>query len=119
VDTPLEAVIGLLRPGVRLALTDGHDGGRIIETLAEGRTRSETWDAVPPERVVDPTGAGDVFLAALLAAIARPDLTTQAGSGNAVSDLGFAATVASFVVEAPGLLGVPDREAVLRRLGRA
>jgi sugar/nucleoside kinase (ribokinase family) len=117
-DVPLETAVGLLRPGARLALTDGHHGGRIIEILSDRRTRSQTWDAVRPERDVDPTGAGDVFLAALLAAIARPDLTTRAGVGGPISDLAFAAAAASLVVEAPGLQGVPDREAVLRRLGR-
>jgi sugar/nucleoside kinase (ribokinase family) len=118
-DTPFGAVTGLLRPGSRLALTDGHDGGRLIEVMADGRTHAQTWDAVLPEREVDPTGAGDVFLAALLAAIARPDLTIQVGTGRPTSGLAFAATTASFVVEAPGLLGVPDRGAVLRRLGQA
>jgi len=113
----LETVTRLLRPGARLALTDGHDGGRLIHVLANGRTHEQTWDAVPPEHVVDPTGAGDVFLAAMLAAIVRPDLTTGAG-GRATSELAFAATTASFVVEGPGLHGVPVREAVLRRLGR-
>jgi sugar/nucleoside kinase (ribokinase family) len=116
-DVPIETVTGLLRPGARLALTDGHDGGRLIRVGRDGRTRTQAWDAVPPEHVVDPTGAGDVFLAALLAAIARPDLTTKAGNGPSTSALAFAATVASFVVEAPGLHGVPDRESVLRRLG--
>ena len=36
----------------------------------------------------------------------------------ATTDLVFAAATASFVVEAPGLRGVPDRVAVLDRLGR-
>jgi sugar/nucleoside kinase (ribokinase family) len=117
-DVPLDAATGLLRPGARLALTDGHHGGRLIRVLRDGRIRSQTWEAVPPEREVDPTGAGDVFLAALLAANIRPDLTTRAGNGRPTSDLAFAATTASFVVEAPGLTGVPDREAVQRRLGR-
>jgi sugar/nucleoside kinase (ribokinase family) len=117
-DTSLSAVTRLLRPGARMALTDGHDGGRLIEVLPDGRTSSQTWDAVPPERLVDPTGAGDVYLAALVAAIVRPDLTTRAGKGRAVVELAFAAATASFAVEAPGLQGVPDRDAVFRRLGR-
>jgi len=116
--TRLSAVTALLGPGARLALTDGHDGGRLLTVMPGGHTRSIAWAAVAPERLVDPTGAGDVFLAALLAAIVRPDLTSQAGPGRPVVDLAFAATVASFVVEAPGLTGVPDRPAVLARLAR-
>lgn len=116
--TPLEAMTGLLRPGTRLAVTDGHDGGRLLRILDSGRTRAETWPAVQPANVVDPTGAGDAFLAALLAVMVRPDLTTRATAGRPAADLEFAAATASLVVEAVGLLGVPDRAAVLRRLGR-
>ncbi len=116
--TPLEGMTRLLRPGTRLALTDGHDGGRLLRILADGRTSTESWPAVPPRNVVDPTGAGDVFLAALLAAVVRPDLTTRAPGGRPTGDLKFAAATASLVVEAVGLLGVPDRAALLRRLGQ-
>jgi sugar/nucleoside kinase (ribokinase family) len=114
----LETSVGMLRRGARLALTDGHRGGRLIDVLADGRTRSRTWAAVPPEREADPTGAGDVFLAALLATIIRPDLTIRAGNGRPIDDLAFAAATASFAVEAPGLQGVPDRVSVFRRLGQ-
>lgn len=116
-DVPLEVASRFLAPGTRLAVTDGHDGGRLIRVGRDGGMASEAWHAIPPVRVVDPTGAGDVFLAALLAANARPDLTTRAGNGRPSSDLAFAAATASFVVEAPGLQGVPDRDSVLRRLG--
>ena len=115
-DTSIDAVVALLQAGARLALTDGHDGGRLYEVLADRGTREVTWEAIPPARVVDPTGAGDVFLAALAAATVRPDLTSHAGTGRPTTDLLFAAATASFVVEAPGLLGVPDRVAVLDRL---
>ena len=114
--TRLSAVTRLLRPTARLALTDGHDGGRLLTVMPGGRNRFTSWAAVAPDRVVDPTGAGDVFLAALLSAIVRPDLTTQAVPRRPVADLAFAATVASFVVEAPGLAGVPDGDAVRARL---
>ena len=116
-DISLEAAVGLLRPGTRLALTDGHRGGRLINLPAGGRTRSVAWTAIAPAREVDPTGAGDVFLAALLATIIRPDLTTRAVRGRSIRDLVFAAATASFAVEAIGLHGVPDRVAVLERLG--
>ncbi len=117
-ETPLEDVTPLLKPGARLAVTDGHDGGSLFRILRDGRTRAVTWTAIPPARLVDPTGAGDVFLAALVGAIARPDLTRPGGRRRPAADLEFAAAAASFVVEAPGLTGVPDRSAVLDRLGR-
>ncbi len=116
-DTPLQAITRLLRPGARLAFTDGYHGGELITVMPDGQTRSVRWAAVPPDRVVDPTGAGDVFLAALLAAMVRPDLTVRAAR-RAIGDLEFAAAAASLVVEAPGLHGVTDIAAVLARLER-
>jgi 1D-myo-inositol 3-kinase len=116
-ETPLSVVTALLRPGASLAVTDGHDGGSLIRVLGDGRTRAVSWAAVRPARLVDPTGAGDVFLAALVAAMVRPDLLAGATTRRPTSELAFAAAAASFVVEAPGLLGVPDRVAVLERLG--
>jgi sugar/nucleoside kinase (ribokinase family) len=115
----VSALVELLRPGARLAVTDGHDGGRLIRAGWAGRARAERWAAIPPERLVDPTGAGDVFLAALAAAIVRPDLTIRPGRrASMAAHLEFAAAAASFVVEAPGLQGVPTLEAVLSRLAR-
>jgi sugar/nucleoside kinase (ribokinase family) len=116
-DTPIETLTRLLRPGARLAITDGYHGGELITVTADVVTRSVRWAAVPPERVVDPTGAGDVFLAALLATKVRPDLTIHAAR-RSIGELEFAAAAASLVVEAPGLLGVADRAAVLARLER-
>lgn len=118
-ETPLREVTGLLPAGCRLALTDGYHGGRLLTVTAHHHAHAARWSAVPPERVVDPTGAGDVFLAALLVAIVRPDLTGRTGRRQTRPDLAFAAAAASFVVEAPGMLGVPERRAVLGRLGRA
>lgn len=113
-DTSLSTITRLLRPGAQLALTDGYHGGQLITVMPDRHIRTVRWDAVRPGRIVDPTGAGDVFLAALLAALVRPDLTTN----RPIRDLEFAAAAASFVVEAPGLSGVPDRAAVLARLDR-
>lgn len=117
-EIQLRQVTGLLPTGCRLALTDGYHGGRLLTVTADHHTHAGRWSAVPPARVVDPTGAGDVFLAALLAAIVRPDLTGRTATRRPAPDLEFAAAAASFVVEARGLLGVPERRAVLARLGR-
>jgi sugar/nucleoside kinase (ribokinase family) len=115
--TSLREATALLQPGSRLAVTNGHDGGSLIRVLGDGRTRAVRWSAMPSARLVDPTGAGDVFLAALVAATVRPELMNGPASRRGAAELAFAAATASFVVEAPGLAGVPDRAAVLRRLG--
>ena len=73
----------------------------------------------PPVRShapIDPTGAGDVFLAALAAARIEPRLV--GGRIDEGFDLLLAAAAASLVLEGPGLLGVPDRGDVARRMAR-
>jgi hypothetical protein len=107
--TAIETLLSLCRPDGTLVLTDGASGGLVFE---EGRERR--YPAIPTERTVDPTGAGDVFLAALLAARTAP--TRLAGPMGRDGDLRLAAAAASLVVERPGLLGVPDIRAVLRRM---
>jgi len=57
---------------------------------------------------VDPTGAGDVFAAAFLVHLWR--------SNDPHAATHFANCVASFVVEAPGILGIPTRDQVEERL---
>jgi hypothetical protein len=66
------------------------------------------YPATPASRHVDPTGAGDTFLAAL---------TVSALAGSL--DLAFAAAAGSLVVEGPGLAAVPGRTAVLERMAEA
>jgi sugar/nucleoside kinase (ribokinase family) len=109
--TTAGALATLLVPGTWLALTEGEAGGRIVRVDATGAARRpRRYPATPSERTIDPTGAGDVFLAALLAA------RLQRRLGPAIP---FAAAAASLVVEAPGLAGVPDRAAVRARVSRA
>ena len=65
---------------------------------------------------VDPTGAGDTFLAALLATVVKPSiLGPSRGLG---ADLRFAAAAGSLVVEGVGLDGVPDLARVQVRRAR-
>jgi sugar/nucleoside kinase (ribokinase family) len=116
--TPLEAMLRVCRPGATLVLTDGADGGIVLEVPESGeRPRLRRYPAIPPDVVIDPVGAGDTFLAALLAARAFP--TRLAGPAGRDGDLRLAAAAASLVVEGPGLLGVPDLPTVAARLARA
>lgn len=57
---------------------------------------------------VDPTGAGDVFAAAFLIALHE--------TGDPARAALFASCAASFVVEQPGVAGIPSRAAVEQRL---
>jgi hypothetical protein len=57
-----------------------------------------------PARQVDPTGAGDVFTAALMIRLAE--------TGDPFPSATFAKVVASFSVETPGIAGIPERSVV-------
>jgi sugar/nucleoside kinase (ribokinase family) len=102
-------LLALLRPDATLVVTHGEEGGRILSRGADGAVRDEPYPAISSDRIVDPTGAGDVFLASMLAARLDPALG---------SETHVAAAAASLVVEAPGLAGVPELAAIRRRLTR-
>lgn len=113
----LADLYGLLRRGASLAVTQGDRGGLIVHGMhGDDTTELELrhYPAVPSHHAVDPTGAGDVFLAALAAARIEPRLVGgRIGQGF---DLLLAAAAASLVLEGPGMLGVPLREAVRERM---
>ncbi len=97
-----------------LAVTQGDRGGIVVEAGPDGPTSLRHYPAVRSHTTVDPTGAGDVFLAALAAARIEPRLV-----GGRIAqgfDLLLAAAAASLVLEGPGLDGVPGRDAVRRRM---
>jgi sugar/nucleoside kinase (ribokinase family) len=89
-----------------IVLTAGADGGMALEGPHLAR-----YAAIPADAVADPTGAGDVFLSALMAAwLATGELATS-------RTLRFAAAAGSVAVEGVGLAGVPTKMAVAARLG--
>lgn len=113
----LAALCRLMRPGATLLFTRGADGGMAIVAGRDGPRELRRWPAIPPGAVVDPTGAGDVFLAAFLGAHAEPRLV-----GGRIAqryDLLLAAAASSLSIEGRGLHGVAGREAVRRRIAEA
>jgi sugar/nucleoside kinase (ribokinase family) len=92
-------------PSAAIVLTAGEGGG---VALADGQIRR--YAAIPADDVVDATGAGDVFIAALAAAwLLTGQLATAA-------TLRFAAAAASCSVEGAGVACVPERAQVAARL---
>ncbi|MGZ6312151.1 MAG: PfkB family carbohydrate kinase [Candidatus Limnocylindrales bacterium] len=115
-ELPIPALCGWLGADDDLLLTCGDAGGLLI-TLGEHRIRRLVrYPPVPAQVHEDATGAGDVMLAALLAARTAGGAPARTGR----HDLRLAAAAASLVVERSGLLGVPSLAQVRERLaGRA
>lgn len=116
-NTRLRDLWEALRPGAALLLTDGSDGGRWLRIGPDGPARSIRYRATRTDDVVDPTGAGDVMLAALQAVTLRPGIRGEPAGDDRRADLAFAAAAASLVIEAAGLAGVSTLDDVRRRLG--
>jgi sugar/nucleoside kinase (ribokinase family) len=107
-DVAPGASLGELRafaPRAALVLTAGAGGGVALRGAETAR-----YGAIAAPRIVDPTGAGDVFLGALIAAWL---LTGELATARA---LRFAAAAGSCAVEGAGLAGVPTRAQVAARL---
>lgn len=119
-DVKLADLYALLRRGASLAVTQGDHGGLVVHGAHgdhDAALELRHYPAVPSHAVVDPTGAGDVFLAALAAARVEPRLVGgRIGQGF---DLLLAAAAASLVLEGPGMFGVPTRDAVRARMTEA
>lgn len=112
--TSLADLCRWLKPGADLLVTRGSQGGLLVRVGADGPEQVVRY---LPSRAteLDPTGAGDTFLAALSASVLRPAIAGLRRSRRS-PDLRFAAAAGSLAVEAVGLAGVPDRAAVnLRR----
>jgi sugar/nucleoside kinase (ribokinase family) len=115
--TRLETLAGFLHPGAELLITEGREGGLLIRVEEGGPGETLRYLPTQTRGEVDPTGAGDTFLAALLASVLRPAVAGRRRSRRS-PDLRFAAAAGSLAVEGPGLSAVPDRAAVLARRAR-
>ena len=115
--TSLSELAGFIHPGADLLVTQGGDGGLLVHVGTGGPDEVLRYLPTATEREIDPTGAGDTFLAALLASVLRPVIVGRSRSRRS-PDLRFAAAAGSLAVEGPGLSGVPDRAAVLLRRTR-
>ncbi|MBF8290238.1 MAG: PfkB domain protein [Chloroflexi bacterium] len=111
-EQPIAGLIELLRSDARLVVTDGKSGGTSWTRRTDGSAVGRRYPAIPA-RVVDPTGAGDAFLAGLVAARLGHQL---AGSGRAGPALRLGAALGSLVVEGHGLQGVPLAALIADRL---
>ncbi len=115
--TSLATLEAFLHPGARLLVTEGNLGGLMIRVGAGDAREVLRYLPTATDRETDPTGAGDTFLAALLASVLRPAIVGRPRSRRS-PDLRFAAAAGSLAVEEPGLAGVPDRAAVIVRRAR-
>jgi sugar/nucleoside kinase (ribokinase family) len=115
--TSLAGLAAFLHPGADLLVTEGRNGGLLVHVGPDGPREILRYLPTATDREADPTGAGDTFLAALLASVLRPAIVGRARSRRS-PDLRFAAAAGSLAVEGPGLSGVPDRAAVLLRRAR-
>ena len=115
--TSLADLATFLRPGADLLVTEGSQGGLLVRIGPDGPAGALRYRPTASDRETDPTGAGDTFLAALLASVLRPAIVGRR-RGRGSPDLRFAAAAGSLAVEDVGLAGVPDRTAVLARRAR-
>lgn len=115
--TSLAALAAFLHPGADLLVTEGRDGGLLVRLGEDGPRETLRYLPTATDREIDPTGAGDTFLAALLASVLRPAIGGRQRSRRS-PDLRFAAAAGSLALEGPGLSAVPDRTAVLVRRAR-
>jgi len=83
-------------------LTQGSGGATVFQRDEGHHFPAQTT------KVVDPTGAGDVFAAAYLVKLAE--------SGDPYQAARFANCAASLVIRQPGIAGIPTRDEVARRL---
>ncbi len=110
-DLDLAHLLRMLRPGARLLLTAGDRGGALLHLDAAGRVRGRAYPPIAARAEVDPTGAGDATLAAILAA----RLAQDADAAWEARATRLAALAGSLTVEGIGLPAVPTLHAIKER----
>ena len=108
----LSALVDLVKTGATLVVTRGDRGGTALTSRRPARSTLLAYPAIPSNGVVDATGAGDVFLAALLVCTIDG---ARLGTGDTAAGLKLASAAGSLAVEGPGLLGVPTFDTIRRR----
>jgi sugar/nucleoside kinase (ribokinase family) len=105
------------RPGQRIIVTSSARGGTLLARTSRGWA-TVGYPAAMVRRAKDPTGAGDVFLAAYLATLVDEELVPvrlrPRPAAALAWRLGFAATVATMSIGGLGVRAIPTRDAVLR-----
>ncbi len=112
----LDQLTALLRPGAELLVTEGVSGGLLVRTTESGPPQTMRYRSLPA-RQVDPTGAGDVFMAAYVAG----SVVNPAGPGDDWPldvVVRWAVAGSALAVEGLGLEGIPTRPELLARLAR-
>lgn len=110
-DLAVASLLAMIRTGGRLLLTAGDRGGALLHLDEQGRLRGRAYPPIPARADVDPTGAGDATLAALVVArLALDDTPTWEARATQL-----AALAGSLLVEDVGLSGVPTRHAMRER----
>ena len=112
--TSLASLTALLHPGADLVITEGHLGGRLVH-IGAGGADFVRYLSIPTGSEIDPTGAGDTFVAALLASVVGSVAMPTWPGLHPQPDLAFAAAAASLTIEGLGLAAVPNRAAVVAR----
>jgi sugar/nucleoside kinase (ribokinase family) len=113
--TPLADLAAILRPGAWLLVTQGAHGGMLTQVSEGGTGEVLHYPPTPSSREVDPTGAGDTFLAALVGTVVHRTLGGPRRRRGPL-DLAFASAAGSLAVERVGMTAAPDRAMVLARM---
>lgn len=115
-ETPLDHLAAVLGPRTWLVVTQGAHGGMLTRVGPDGATGEVLhYPPTPARTEVDPVGAGDTFLAALVATVVHHRLGRTRRKRGPL-DLDFASSAGALAVEKVGMAGAPNRAEVLTRM---